>query len=198
MTSSFAFYYFGYVLNNPTFLAGFILAIHIAAFLGTLAAAWIGVKIGKRGAYWLSLVLGAVCFISTIFIGGTTWGFTVIFSIGYMFNYVAGAMTTALFADTAIYGEWKTGKSIRGFTMALLTLPIKVGLFLRAQIMALGLVAIGFIANAVPTQNVVSGISYTMIIAPAAASALAAAVFYFGYRIEDKQILQMQDEIAAR
>ena len=196
--ASFAFYYFGYVLNNSAFMSGFILTIHIAALLGTLAAVWIGVKIGKRNSYWLSLFLGAVCFALAIFVGGTTWGFTVIFGIGYMFSYIAGSMTTALFADTAIYGEWKTGKSIRGFTMALLTLPIKVGLFLRAQIIALGLVAIGFIANTVPAPNVVRGISYIMIIAPAAASAVAAAIFYFGYKIDDKHILRMQDEIAAR
>jgi hypothetical protein len=37
-----------------------------------------------------------------------------------------------------------------------------------------------------------------MIYSPAVASAVAAAVFYFGYRIEDKDVVQMQDEIAAR
>jgi Na+/melibiose symporter-like transporter len=31
-----------------------------------------------------------------------------------------------------------------------------------------------------------------------AAYAIAAGIFYFGYRIEDKQVLQMQEEIAAR
>ncbi len=196
--ASFAFYYFGYVLKNPAFLSGFILAIHIAGLLGTFAAVWVGVRIGKRNAYWLSLGSGAVCFALAIFAGGTTWGFTAIFSIGYMFNMIAGSMTTALFADTAIYGEWKTGKSIRGFTMALITLPIKIGLFLRAQIIALGLVAIGFIANTTPEPNVVRGISYIMIIAPAAANAVAATLFYFGYKIDDKHILQMQNEIAAR
>ena len=75
-------------------MAGFILAIHIAALVGTFAAVWIGVKIGKRNCYWLSLALGAVSFASAIFAGGTTWSFTVIFSIGYMFNMIAGSMTT--------------------------------------------------------------------------------------------------------
>jgi hypothetical protein len=37
-----------------------------------------------------------------------------------------------------------------------------------------------------------------MIYSTAVTSAIAAAVFYFGYRIEDKHVLQMQDEIAAR
>jgi Na+/melibiose symporter-like transporter len=48
--ASFAFYYFGYVLNKSASMSGFILAIHIAALLGTFAAVWVGVKIGKRNA----------------------------------------------------------------------------------------------------------------------------------------------------
>jgi len=37
-----------------------------------------------------------------------------------------------------------------------------------------------------------------MIYSPAVTAAMAAAVLYFGYRIEEKHVLQMQDEIAAR
>ena len=198
MVASFAFYHFGYVLNNAAFLSIFILAISMAALLGTFAAAWIGVKIGKRNSYWLSAVLATLVFASAKLAGETTWGFTIIFSIGYMLNMIAGAMSTALFADTAIYGEWKTGKSIQGFTMALLTLPIKVAILLRAAIISVGLMAIGFIANTAPTQNIVDGISSIMIFSPAVASAIAAATFYFGYGIEDKHILHMQEEIGER
>ena len=197
--TGFAFYYFGYVLNNPDFLSlGFILAINIAALLGTMAAAWIGVKLGKRKAYWLFLILAALSFPLALLMGTTAWSFTIIFSIGYMFNMTAGAMSTALFADSAIYGEWKTGKSIQGFTMALLTLLIKVGVLLRAGVIGLGLMAIGYIANTVPTQSVMDGIRSIMIFSPAVASAIAAVSFYFGYRIDDKDIVRMQEEIAAR
>jgi Na+/melibiose symporter-like transporter len=198
VVASFAFYYFGYVLDNSGFLSVFILAINVASLLGTFAATWIGVKIGKRNSYWLFLFLATLSFTSAMLMGATTWGFSIIFSIGYMFNMTAGAMSTALFADTAIYGEWKTSKSIQGFTMGLLTIPIKVGILLRAGVISLGLMAIGFIANTVPTQDVVEGIRSIMIFSPAAASAIAAVTFYFGYRIEDKDILRMQDEIAVR
>ena len=115
-----------------------------------------------------------------------------------MLNMAGGAMSTALFADTAVYGEWKTGKGIQGFTMSLLTLPIKVGILVRAEVITIGLIAIGFVANTVPPQNVVSGIGSIMYFAPAVASALGAVVFYFGYKIDEKHILEMQKEIAAR
>ena len=196
--TSFAFYHFGYVLNNPTFLSVFIMAFSVASLLGAFLAARIGVKIGKRNSFWISLALAAIGFASAKLVGETTWSFTGIFCISSVFAAIAGSMSTALFVDSAIYGEWKTGISIQGFTMSLLNLPIKVGILIRAAVMSIGLMAIGFVANTVPTQNVVDGISSIMIFAPAVACAIAAATFYFGYRIEDKHTLQMQDEIAAR
>jgi len=198
MITSFAFYYFGYVLKNSSFLSVFILAISVAALLGTFAAAWIGVKIGKRNCYWISLILAAAVFVSALFAGKATWAFTIIFCIANMLVMIAGSMSTALFADTAIYGAWKTGKNIQAFIMSLLTLPIKIGVLLRSGVISMGLMAIGFVANVTPTAQVESGISSIMIFSPAIASALAAIVFYFGYRIGDKDVLKMQEEIATR
>ena len=195
---SFAVYYFGYVLNNPDFLSAFILAISVASLFGTVIAAWIGVKIGKRNAYWITLILGAFVFFSTSLIETNTWSFTIIFSLGCMLGMIGGAMATALFADTVVYGEWKTGQNIQAFIMSLLMLPVKFGLLIRSGIIAVGLITIGYVANVTPTPEVVNGISSIMIYAPALTSALAGIVFYLGYRIDEKDVLRMQDEIAAR
>ncbi len=199
MITSFAFYYFGYVLDNPEFFSSyFILAISVALLIGTFAAPWIGVRIGKRNAYWITLILSAFAFLSAAFIEANAWSFTVIFCIASMLGMIAGSMSTALFVDTVVYGEWKTGKNIQAFTMSLLVLPIKLGLLIRAGVMSIGFITIGFVANATPTPEVVNGINSIMIYAPAIAAALAAAVFYFGYRIDEKQVQKMQEEIAAR
>jgi GPH family glycoside/pentoside/hexuronide:cation symporter len=197
--TSFAAYYFKYVLDNPEFFSSsFIRAISVALLVGTFAAPWIGVRIGKRNAYWITLILSAFAFLSAAFIEANAWSFTVIFCIASMLGMIAGSMSTALFVDTVVYGEWKTGKNIQAFTMSLLVLPIKLGLLIRAGVMSIGFITIGFVANATPTPEVVNGINSIMIYSPAIAAALAAAVFYFGYRIEEKHVLQMQDEIAAR
>jgi Na+/melibiose symporter-like transporter len=82
--------------------------------------------------------------------------------------------------------------------MSLLTLPLKFGLLIRSGIIMVGLMTIGFVANTTPTTEVVNGISSIMIYSPAVTSAIAAAIFYFGYRIEEKDVVQMQDEITAR
>jgi glucuronide carrier protein len=193
-----AVYYFTYVTGKPAFLSLFILATSIARLAGTFAATWIGVKIGKRRAYWIFVSLAAVGFASGWFLSETPWGFTIVFCIASMLGAVAASMNTALFADTVVYGEWKTGKNIRAFTMALMNLSIKVGVLFRSAFVTAGLIVIGFVANAAPTPHVIEGISFMMTLAPAAAYAIAAAIFFFAYRIDEPQVLKMQEEIAAR
>jgi Na+/melibiose symporter-like transporter len=196
--SAFAIYYFKYVLDNLAFLTVFILAISISRLLGTFAATWIGVRIGKRHSYWIFLVLTAIVFALGKFFGGTTWSFTIIFCVGSLLGMVASSMSTALFSDTVVYGEWKTGKNIRAFTMALQTFPIKVGVLIRSGVLTFGLMAIGFVANTEPAPEVVEGIRSITSLTPAIACIISAGIFYFGYRIEDKRIMRMEEEISAR
>jgi Na+/melibiose symporter-like transporter len=195
IVTGFAVYYFKYVLNDVEFLPIFILGISIAGLIGSLAASWIGVKIGKRRSYWMFLLLAAAGFASGKYLPETSWNITAVCCAASMFGMVAGAMNTALFSDTVVYGEWKTGKNIRAFIMAVGNVPIKVGVFIRNAVLSLGLMAIGFVANAVPAPGMIDGIRSIMIFTPAAACALAAAIFYFGYKIEDSQVLLMQEEI---
>ena len=82
--------------------------------------------------------------------------------------------------------------------MSLLMLPVKFGLLIRFGIIMVGLMSIGFVANTTPTPEVVNGINSIMIYSPAVTCAIAGVVFYFGYRIDERDILRMQDEIAAR
>ena len=197
IVASFAAYYFKYVMNDPDFLASFILAIGISRLLGTFAATWIGVRIGKRRSYWIFLILTAAAFASGKLFAGTRWGYTMVFCVGSMLGMVATSMSTALFSDTVVYGEWKTGKNIRAFTMALQTFPIKVGLLIRSGVITFGLMAIGFVANTEPTPRVTEGISSIMSFTPAIACIISAVIFYFGYRMEDKLIMQMEKEVRA-
>ena len=196
--AAFAYYYFAYVLDNLAYLSVFILAISLARLFGTFAATWFGLRFGKVTTYWLFLLLAAAVFVSASFLGHSELAFTLLFSLGSLLGMVAGAMSTALFSDTVIYGEWKTGSNIRAFTMALQSLPIKVAILIRSAAITVGLLMIGFVANTEPGQGVIDGIRHFMIFTPAIACALGAMVFYYGYRIQESQVPRMLDEIAAR
>ena len=198
LITSLAIYYFTYVTGNAAFLSVFILALSFARLIGTFAATWIGVRIGKRNCYRIFLCLAVIGFASAGLLPQTPWSFTVLFCVSIMSVSIAGAMNTALFSDTVVYGEWKTGRNIRAFTMALMNLPIKLGVLIRSAVITAGLIAIGFVANAAPSPRVVDGLTSMMTLIPAAAYAIAAAVFSFGYRIEEKDVVRMEKEIASR
>ncbi len=193
-----AIYFFTYVASNPAFFSIFLLATSIARLIGSFAARWIGVRLGKRNSYCIFLVLAAIGYASARFSTESIWGFTLIFCVSSMFASIAAAMNTALFADTVVFGEWKTGRNIRAFTMALMNLPIKLGVLIRSAVVTAGLMAIGFVANAEPTPRVIEGISSIMTFMPAATYVVAAAIFFFGYRIDEARVVEMQREIAAQ
>jgi glucuronide carrier protein len=195
---SFAYYYFTYVLDDFSFLSVFILVYAISRLIGTFAATWIGVKIGKRKSYWIFLVLAAIGFVSAKFLGGNAWSFTIIFCISSMLGMIPSSMSTALFSDTVVYGEWKTGRNNRAFTMALQTFSIKLSILFRSGVITFGFMAIGYVANSDPTPSVVEGISSIMIFTPAIACLISGAIFFFGYKLEDNEVLQMEEEIAAK
>ncbi|MEJ2110711.1 MAG: MFS transporter [Acidobacteriota bacterium] len=197
--AGFTTYYFAYVMRNEDFFNQyFLLALSIFLLVGTLAASWIGLKLGKRKAYWMSFIVAACVFASSLFLGTSEWSFTLIFCIGSAIQYIAVSMCTALYSDAATYGEWKNGRNILAFAMALLILPLKVGLLIRNALITGGLKAIGFIPNQDPSPEVVTGIKTLMTFVPVVACVLAAVIFLLGYKINDKDVLKMQDDIDAR
>lgn len=108
---AFAIYYFKYVVNDLVFMSVFLLATSIAALLGSVAATWIGVRFGKRTVYWAFLVLAAAAFFAAKLLASSVWSFTALCAAATLLAGIASSMSTALFSDTVIYGEWKRAKT---------------------------------------------------------------------------------------
>jgi len=82
--------------------------------------------------------------------------------------------------------------------VALMNFPIKMGVLIRSAFVTAGLIFIGFVANASPTPRVIEGISSMMSLGPAVGYAIAAIIFFFGYKLDETTIVKMQEEIAAQ
>ena len=198
LVAAIAAYYCKYVLNNEPFMQPFLLVTAIFGVLGSFIAAWIGPRLGKRHTYWMSTIAAAAVYALARFLGTTDWRFTTLFSFGAMFIAISSCMCTALFSDTVVYGEWKYGKNIRAFTMALINLPIKLGILLKNAVVMFGLIMIGFVANAEPTPEVADGIASLITFSSAAVCLLTAVIFFLGYKLKDEDITKMQAELAGR
>ena len=193
-----AFYYFRYVRGELEFMSVFLLITATASFTGATLSRWIGPRLGKRRTYCTAMVCAGTAYASSYFLGITSLIFALLIGLGAMFLAMASGMNTALYSDTVVYGEWKTGKSIRGFTMALQNVAVKLGIIIRVAVVTIGLGAIGYIANTDPSPHVVGGIASLMSFSPSVVCFTAAIIFFFGYKIQDSEAAKMRDEIAAR
>ena len=196
LVSAMVVYYCKYVIDNESFMVQFLLTTSIFGVAGSFVAAWLGPRLGKRHTYWIAMAAAGITYASARFLGTTGWSFAILFGFGSAFVVMASCMNTALFSDTVVYGEWKTGKNIRAFTMALLNLPIKLSVVLRSAVVITGLKVIGFVADAEPTPEVVSGIKSLITFSNSAVCLLGAVIFLLGYKLNDEDIAKMDKDIA--
>jgi len=198
LVAALAFYYFRYVRGDLEFMSLFLLITAAASFTGATLSRWIGPRLGKRRTYCIALVCAGFAYASSRFPGTTPLIFSLLVGLGAIFLAIASGMTTALYSDTVVYGEWKTGKNIRAFTMSLQNVAVKLGILIRTAVVTFGLGAIGYMANADPSPHVQSGIASLMSFSPAVVCFIAVIIFYFGYRIHDSETAKMREEIDAR
>ena len=103
----------------------------------------------------------------------------------------------SMYADTADYNEWRTGRRATAMTFAAATFSQKLGTALAAAVMGWVFTALGYVANAAQTPRSQTGIVLMMSFIPAGFAFLAVAVMLF-YKLDNRTMAQVQAELAAR
>ena len=125
------------------------------------------------------------------------WTMVIINCIGTFVIGPAPALVWAMYADTADYGEWKTGRRTTGLVFSSLLFAQKMGLAVGAGVAGIILGWFGFVANEVQTETSLAGIRFMFSLMPAALALLGAAAIYF-YRIDSKTIRTFETELRER
>jgi len=107
------------------------------------------------------------------------------------------ALVWAMYADTADYGEWKSGRRTTALIFSSLQCAQKMGLAVGAGLSGVILGMFGFIANEVQTESSLSGIRFLFSVMPAALALAGAAAIFF-YRIDSATVQQFEKELATR
>lgn len=107
------------------------------------------------------------------------------------------ALVWAMYADTADYGEWKTGRRTTALVFSSLQFAQKMGLAVGAGLAGVILGLFGFIANEVQTETSLAGIRFMFSIMPAGLAVAGAAAIFF-YPIRSKLVRQIESELAER
>ena len=193
-----AAYYFKYYVRRPDLMAGFVPAYMAAAAVGASLTPLLTRFIDKRRLLMLLMGTTGVLSMGFFFIpkDQIVWMFALQIAIGLVLG-PKSPLAFAMYADTADYNEWGTGRRATAMTFAAATFSQKLGTALAAVLMGWVFTALGYVANAKQTPQSQTGIVLLISFIPAAFAFLAVAVMMF-YKLDNRTLKQIETELARR
>jgi len=197
----FANYYFLYVGGDAGLTPRYILITNICCVIGGILAKPLSDKLTTRTTTIVIMIAQAVLLVISYLQYNNTTLVTILMSVA-LFGYgIAYACTPALYGDTIVYSEWKTGKNAAGWISGLQNVPLKVSIMTRGIIISACL-ALGKFSSeidpATASEELKKAIALGFMLIPAIALVIAVLALAFGFRLTKDKVVQYQNEIAAR
>ena len=198
LRASTAAYYFKYFVGQPDLIKGFVPAYMAAAAVGASLTPLMTKFIDKRILMMLLMSTTAILSCAFFFIpkDQVQWMFALQIAIGFVLG-PKSPLAFSMYADTADYNEWRTGRRATAMTFAAATFSQKLGTALAAAVIGWVFTVLGYVANEAQTLASQTGIVLLMSVIPAAFALLAVIIMFF-YKLDNKTLLQVQSELAAR
>ncbi len=196
-----AAYYFSYIAGNSGMLSTYILVTNIFCVAGAYLSKTLSNKFSTRTTTIGVMGIQAVLLIVSYLFYNNVTLVIVLMSIA-MFGYgITYACTPALYGDTIVYSEWKTGKNAAGWISGLQNVPLKVSIMTRGIIISACLAMGNFSTDIDPAQApeaLKRAISIGFMVIPAIALIIAVVALLFGFKLTREKVNQYAAEIAAR
>lgn len=198
LRTSSAAYYFKYYVGNPDLIKTFVPAYMAAAAVGASLTPLMTRYIDKKILMMILMSITAVLSFSFYFIPKDQ--VELMYALQIAIGFVLGPkspLAFSMYADTADYNEWKTGRRATAMTFAAATFSQKLGNALAALMMGIIFASLGYVANAAQTEASQTGIVMLMSFIPAVFAVLAVVCMFF-YSLDNKILKQIQIDLAAR
>ena len=169
------------------------------SLVGVLLVPWFTKQVGRKTAV-------IVLFILALFFTGSFFIFkpenVTMILLWQIFGSITGgpisALLWVLYADTADYSEWKTGRRATGLVFSASIMSNKIGWAIGSMIAAFILDKTGFIPNIIQNANVLAGLKSMMSIIPSAIGLIALIIIAFFYKLDEPIMLKVKDELDER
>jgi glycoside/pentoside/hexuronide:cation symporter, GPH family len=168
------------------------------SLIGVMLIPWFAGMSGKKRAVTILLILAMVCTGAFYFFKPNNLILIFAFQIvGSITGGPISAVLWAMYADTADYSEWKTGRRATGLIFSASIMSTKIGWALGAALVGLLLGIFGFVANIDQNVAVQHGLKSMMSLIPVGAGILALIILYF-YKLDEPTVLKIRDELEAK
>lgn len=193
-----AFYYFKYVINDLPGLALFMTGLTIVNFFAAMIASPIAKRLGEKNTYMIALSLLIIGLLIVWFMPLEATAFKIIMFVAYIGYGLPDSLGVAMYSATVDYGDWKTGKNARGFIMSLISMPIKVSIFIRSVIISAVLASVGYVADMAVTPELIQGIKNGFALYPAIIMIIGMVMMFGLYTLTPKRMEEINKELAER
>jgi GPH family glycoside/pentoside/hexuronide:cation symporter len=199
-------FYFKYYVGDdgtPIFLifdktAVFMSSGLFAMVAGIVCTKALATRFDKRKLMIALTLLNAVTMAVFFVIPPEQYGLMLLVNaIGALLAGPTPALVWAMYADTADYGEWKSGRRTTALVFSALQFAQKLGLAVGAGLSGFILSLFGFIANEAQSAQSMTGIRLMFSIFPAILAVLSAASIYF-YPLTDVKVRKIEQDLKER
>ncbi len=191
-------YYFKYYIGDEIMTSAFMVSGTIAAIVGVMMTKYLSKLLGKRALYMV--LWGIVSVLTGLFYFIPKENVTLIFASHVVISFILGPtapLIWAMYADTADYSEWKSGRRATGLVFSAATFAQKLGWAIGGAITGWLLAYFGFVANVVQTQGAQDGIRLMMSVIPAIGGVLATIGMWF-YTLDEPLMEKIEQDLTSR
>jgi GPH family glycoside/pentoside/hexuronide:cation symporter len=191
-------YYFQYYVGNEKLAATFMVAGTLMSLLGTIVIQHVTRFAGRKATYIGLAVLGA------LFLAVSYWvrpeQVMLMFAFQVLYSAVTGptsAVLWAMFADSADYSEWRTGRRATGLVFSAAGMSNKLGWAIGGPVTVWMLAQFGYQASVAQTPHALHGILLLFTFIPAVGFLLTGLGMIF-YPLNEARMKKMQGELQLR
>lgn len=198
LRSTTAAYYFKYYVGRPDLIASFVPAYMIAASVGAALTPVMTRFVDKKRL--MIVLMSLTTLISCAFFFVPPDQVALMYVLQVAMGFVLGPkspLAFSMYADTADYNEWRTGRRATGITFAAATFSQKLGTAVAVAVIGALFTALGYVPNATQNAGSQEGIVWLMSFVPAVFSFLAVICMLF-YDLDQHKLAQVQSELLAR
>lgn len=189
-------YFVIYCLSSAALISPIITMATVGTLVGNIPLPWLTEKFGKKRIYIvMECVTGALMVVwfflptsspSIVFIGLSFLG-------GLM--QAATSITYAFVCDSVEYGDLKFNVRDEGLAFSTMSFMVKLGSAIVGSLGVILLNAIGYVPNAQQSASTLTGISAIVNLFPAAVITIGALLVAFGYKLTDKKMAAVTEEL---